>query len=167
MFLWCSQFCVCRLTFEEAAFRLLMSRRCRGRCRFRAAANLVILYVRTNKLSIDFGLLLFSKFLIFATHVSVQRGVFITVNLEKFARSNFAHSSFKIRINGQLNSSELSIVIIYKRTWSILIKWITVIVSYIVINTITRTKEYCRNGRILKICGTSHYVLKNQFIKWL
>ncbi|XP_052768643.1 sodium/potassium/calcium exchanger 4-like [Mya arenaria] len=33
-----------RFTFEEAAFRLLMSRRCRGRRRFRAAAWLIILY---------------------------------------------------------------------------------------------------------------------------
>ena len=66
------------------------------------------------------------------------------------------------------SATVLSIMIIYKSKWSILIQWIRFILSgnyqiqkkayfLLVINLITRTIEYYRNERSLNICGTMHW----------
>ena len=71
---------------------------------------------------------------------------------------------------------QLSIMIIYNCTWSMLIQWITVILSgdnltqklqkkayfLFVINLITRPKTICRMGRSLQICGTFYYILNGK-----
>ena len=71
--------------------------------------------------------------------------------------------------------SQLSSMIINNSAWPISIKWIRIILSgdnltlfihkkayfLFVINLITRTKGYYRNGMRLKVCGTLHYVEPN------
>ena len=68
---------------------------------------------------------------------------------------------------------QLSIMIIYNSTWSILMQWIRDILSgdnltwytqekayfLFVINLITRTMDFSKCGRKLKMCGTMHYRL--------
>jgi len=72
---------------------------------------------------------------------------------------------------------QVSIMIIYNSTWSILIQCIRDILSgdnltyliqkkayfLIVMNLITRTKGYYRMGRSLKMCGTMHCLALTQF----
>ena len=74
---------------------------------------------------------------------------------------------------------QLSIMIIYNCTWSILIQSIRIILSsdnliqkiqkkayfQFVINLITRSKKICRMGRSLKNCGTIHCQLL--IVKWI
>ena len=83
-------------------------------------------------------------------------------------------TKFKFYILGivqQWTVPQLSNLIIYNCTWSILIQQIRIILSadnltqtiqkkahfLFVINVITRSKKICRLGRSLKICGTIHY----------